>query len=509
MRISSYHKMRGDRVEFVRGRVLEQRNQQWDRIYVSSLFTWELPRTVETIQFYNNSVASQEDIIVGGVGATLLPAYIRENVRCRIIEGLLDVPGQLDPLAKPVSRHPLDYTILDSIDYEYQPKDAYFCKTTIGCIRSCAFCAVPILEPTFGPGSSLTSQVKQIQNSSGDKQNLILLDNNVLGIEGLDRIFAEIRSLGFEAGSRRNNRVRTVDFNQGLDARLVNQENARLLASVNLSPLRLAYDHEGMERAYRRAIHHLVDAGHSEFTNYLLFNFADTPAGFYGRLQVNQELNRSLGIRITGFPMRFIPMDDVKRGHIGKHWRWRYLRGMQCILLATRGLVSPNPSFVARAFGSSYDEFIETLCMPDRYIIWRASYERGAAEDWRKQYRKLSESDKDDLYEELRELNLNRARRRDSIARSRFAALLEHYYPDGKTPANRPAEAELAVQGLATGYDILDPSDRERSELGAISVSGRTPDIATPVTMQGAVPLMASSGPSVEDVRSRTWQLSD
>ncbi len=464
MRISSYHKMRGDQVRFVRGKKPRLRDEKWDRIYVSSLFTWELPRTVETIRYYQDCVASPDDIIVGGVGASLLPSYIRNNVSCRVIEGLLDQPGQLDPLSKPVSRHPLDYSILDTTDYEYQPQDAYFCKTTIGCIRKCSFCAVPILEPVFAESTSLSAQIKQVQNSSGEKQNLVLLDNNVLGIDGLDRIFSEMRDIGFEAGARRNGKLRLVDFNQGLDARLMTRENAQMLASVNLSPVRLAFDHEGIEKAYRRAICLLNDAGLKEFTNYLLFNFADTPSAFFNRLQVNIDLNRTLGIKITGFPMRFIPMDDVKRGHVGKHWRWRQLRGMQCILLATRGLVSPNERFIARAFGETYQEFLEIISMPDRYIIWRNSYENQGAEEWRREFRQLSLSSKEDLYDELRQININRPRRSELISRSKFSSLVEHYYPGGKTPTNRPYETDLSVQGLATGYDILSPEDLVAAE---------------------------------------------
>ena len=384
----------------------------------------------------------------------------------------------LDPGSLPVTRHPLDYTLLDAIDYPYQPKDAYFCKATIGCIRKCSFCAVPILEPRFGLASSLTGQVKQIQTTAGDKHDLVLLDNNVLGIDGLGEIFAEIRSLGFASGTKASGRLRTVDFNQGLDARLVTTEIARMLGSVNVSPVRLAFDHEGIEKDYRRAIQLLADNGLREFTNYLLFNFVDAPTSLYNRIQVNMDLNHQLGITIAGFPMRFIPMDDVKRGHVGKKWHWRWLRGMQCVLLATRGIVSPNPTFVARAFGQSYEEFLEILSMPDRYIIWRKSYENAGADEWKGLFRKLSNTDREDFFEVLRALNKSRNRKRDIESHPRFRELLEHYYPGGATARNSPKEAELSVQGLATGYDILEP--------GAIA-AGTLPSDSLLTTMPGAV----------------------
>ena len=87
--------------------------------------------------------------------------------------------------------------------------------------------------------------------------------------------------------------------------------------------------------------------------------------------------------------MRFIPMDDVSRRHVAAGWKWRYLRGVQCILLATRGLVSTSQAFIARAFGESFEEFQEIICMPDRYIIYRKHYEADAAREWRRMYRRL------------------------------------------------------------------------------------------------------------------------
>ena len=80
LRISSYHKERGDSVTFARGKVPALRQVFWKRVYVASLFTYELPRTVETIGYYYPAVENpSDDIIVGGIGATLLPDYIRER----------------------------------------------------------------------------------------------------------------------------------------------------------------------------------------------------------------------------------------------------------------------------------------------------------------------------------------------------------------------------------------------------------------------------------------------
>ena len=58
------------------------------------------------------------------------------------------------------------------------------------------------------------------------------MDNNILGIAGVEEIFADIRDLGFEAGATRKGRERTVDFNQGLDARLISAKPQLSTAST-------------------------------------------------------------------------------------------------------------------------------------------------------------------------------------------------------------------------------------------------------------------------------------
>jgi hypothetical protein len=438
LKLAAYHKERGDSVTFVRGRDEAIRSLHWHRIYVASLFTWELPRTVETIKYYASSVSSSAHIIVGGVGATLLPDYIRNNASCTVIEGALDTRGLLGPNSRPVAEMVPDYCILDMVEYDYQPRNAYFVRITKGCIRSCTFCAVPTLEREFGRLTQIDVQVGNVNRKYGERQNLIVMDNNILGIEGIENEIAGIGRMGFERGAKRNGRERYVDFNQGLDARLISEkpELARHLGTICLSPVRLAFDFitAAMEKAYRRAIELLAGQGFDEFTNYMLFNFNDSPKDLYHRLFVNAELNRKLGIRITGFPMRFIPMSDVKRGHVSDKWRWRYLRGLQCVLLATRGLVSPNLDFVRAAFGATYEEFLEILAMPDRYIIYRKEYKTNGASEWRREYRRLTESRREEFLVLLAALNKDRNRRETIRGLRNFRSLLEHYYPNGETP---------------------------------------------------------------------------
>ena len=457
MRLSTYHKSRGDRVRFVRGKDQWTRARHWDRIYVASLFTWELPRTADTIEFYLPCVKDPKNIFVGGVGVTLLPDYVKQRVTCTIIEGPLDTPGKLGPRTPAIANHVPDYQLLGKMDYDYYPRDAYFVRITKGCIRGCRFCAVPKLEKQFGMMSPLRKQISEAKKQHGEKQHLVVMDNNVLGAAGIEDIIAEIRDLGFHAGAKRKGWKRTVDFNQGLDARLISQrpELAKLLASVCLFPVRLAYDFVEMRKPYERAIRLLVEQGFVKFTNYMLFNFSDTPRDLWDRLWVNANLNKELGIRITGFPMRFIPMDAVHRHHVAPGWQWRYLRGIQCVLLATRGLVSPNPDFIRNAFGETYEEFLEILSMPDRYIIYREHYRNDGAADWKQQYARLNADQKAQLLTILRDLNAaprERTERLSHLDRS-FRYIIEHYYPAGQTAPKTPKIEVLAQQGVSVGYD--------------------------------------------------------
>ncbi len=456
MKLSTYHKSQGDRVAFVRGMVQEMRESHWDRIYISSLFTWELPKTVRTIKYYHNSVANPQKIFVGGTGVTLLPAYISDNVDCTLIEGLLDKPGMLDDGSIVIAGLVPDYGILEEVEYDYFPNDAYFSRITKGCIRKCEFCAVPILENNFGYLKGVKDQVNIIDKQFGQKQHLVVMDNNILGIDCMEDIIAEIAQLGFHRGAKRNGRQRFVDFNQGLDARLIsgNRELAKLLGSISVSPIRLALDFIGMRKQYERAVLLLKDEGFIEFTNYMLFNFKDTPEELYNRMMINAELNDKHNIRITGFPMRFIPMDNVSRSYVSARWKWRYLRGIQCVLLATKGLVSPNPIFVKGAFGSNYEEFLETLSMPDRYIVYRSDYKDHGADDWRALYRKLSLSQREELYDILEYLNQNWRVRKSKVQKVRkYRDIIEHYYPRGETPPRTPKEDVLLQQGVSVGYD--------------------------------------------------------
>jgi len=188
--------------------------------------------------------------------------------------------------------------------------------------------------------------------------------------------------------------MRRVDFNQGTDARYLTAENMALLAKVAIKPLRIAFDHIELKDVYVSKIKLAKEHGILNLSNYVLYNYLDTPRDFYERLRINVQLNERLGTKIYSFPMKFIPLDAKDRSYVGKHWNRKLLRGVQCILLATRGLVGPRQEFFEAAFGSSAEEFIRIALMPEDYIIYRRRYENNGALDWQETYESMTKTER-------------------------------------------------------------------------------------------------------------------
>lgn len=76
MKISTYHKILGDEVRFVKGFDSEVDKEVWDRIYVTTLFTFDFDVDVETINHYKLLVNNINDLYVGGIMASLMPDKI-------------------------------------------------------------------------------------------------------------------------------------------------------------------------------------------------------------------------------------------------------------------------------------------------------------------------------------------------------------------------------------------------------------------------------------------------
>ena len=206
MKISTYHKMLGDEVRFVKGVDPNVDAAVWDRIYITTLFTFDFSISVETILHYMRLVDDVSSLYVGGIMASLMPENIVEATgidRSHILTGLFtdtSVVGDNNDIN--VDQLPLDYDILEDINYKYPAGDNYFAYTTRGCPNHCSFCAVPILEPNFHVTNNIVEQIRVIDQKYGPKQHLLLLDNNVLNTPNLESLVDDLCAAGFGRGAK-------------------------------------------------------------------------------------------------------------------------------------------------------------------------------------------------------------------------------------------------------------------------------------------------------------------
>lgn len=425
MKISAFHKQRGDEVSFIKGLDKVVRGQLWDRIYITTMFSFYWAETIKTIKYYEFSVRDPQNFFIGGPMATLMADEIKKKTGFDPVKGLLNEKGtlQLSGDHKVDSMIP-DYSILDGIDYKYPASNAYFAYMTRGCVRKCPFCAVPKIEPFFVEYIPLKKQIQMINNKYGEKKDLLLLDNNVLASPQFDQIIDEIKEIGFHKGAKLNKSLRYVDFNQGIDLRLLTKAKMKRLAELAVYPLRIAFDHIGMKDKYIEKIEWAAGHGFNRLSNYILYNYKDTPEDFYERLRINVELNERLGTHIYSFPMRYIPVTSKDRNFVGRHWTPKYLRSIQCILQATHGVVSPRKEFFEAAFGRSVKEFKKLLIMPAHYIIYREHHKDNGTAEWKDLLSSLTRNQRDDFLKIVKE---NRFDGSNLSKYSKVNTLLAHY----------------------------------------------------------------------------------
>ena len=475
MKLAAYHKARGDEVKFAKGEDVSPLHEgPWDRVYVTTLFTFEWKRTSAAIDLAIRAVNDQpERVFVGGIAASLMhDEFVREPrwAGVRFVEGLLDGPpaaalrlkaedyefGADDVSSIPIEEQIPDYSILDDIDYRYPVEDAYFGYASRGCVRKCAFCGVPKLEGDQREVPPLGQLIRGVDVAHGVKKDLVLMDNNITASARYREVIAEIRDLGFHRGAtltRDRGRLvgRRVDFNQGVDARILAKSPMYLreMSTICISPLRIAFDHIGVRKVYETAVRMAADNGISSLSNYMLYNFMDTPADLYRRMRLNIDLNEQLGIRIWSFPMRYQPVTLKDRSHVGKHWNRYFLRSFQIMLQATRGIVSGNPLFFARAYGADEGAFNRLLSLPHAFIFFRDYYEyseegRSVRDDYEAARKRLSESQEREL------LKLLGA----PVSTSRLAR--EHYQAAAE---DRTIDADIRA---VMRFHLLDPYHRAK-----------------------------------------------
>ncbi len=194
MKLSSWHKTRGDGVEWWIPIL------HYDRVYSSKVF-----------DFTPDSPELPDSAIRGGTGYRDIPMD-------------QELPPEVDAM------YP-DYSIYPECDYAV----GYL---TRGCTNHCRWCVVPVKEGMIRPYRRWKDVVRP------DTNKLVLMDNNILACEyGIQQLESLIGS-GYH-----------IDLNQGMDARLVTDDIADILSRLKwLRFIRFSCDQISQIDPIRRTI---------------------------------------------------------------------------------------------------------------------------------------------------------------------------------------------------------------------------------------------------------------
>ena len=200
MKLSAYHKAKGDTVEWYSPLFSEN----LDRVYISKVFSF-----TPDYQYCINA----KEIIKGGSG------YCIDVVNgCEIYNKEKDI--NLDNEIEHI--YP-DYTIY--YDLIPETKTTAYGFLTRGCPRGCSFCHVATKE---GQKSYKVADLKEFWHG---QKNIELLDPNITGAKECIELFQQLV-----------NSKACINFNQGLDVRLMTEEKARLIKLMKIKYIHMAWD---------------------------------------------------------------------------------------------------------------------------------------------------------------------------------------------------------------------------------------------------------------------------
>jgi hypothetical protein len=144
------------------------------------------------------------------------------------------------------------------------------------------------------------------------------------------------------------------------------------------------------------------------------------------------------------------------RTHISPKWNRKFIRAIQTILNATKGIVAPGRSFFNIAFGKNIEEFREILYMPEPYILFRSYFEKlGLTHQWRILFSSLSDDERNEILPIIHSNNFDAL---DDSFTPKVKGLLAHYQLKKKTVEQRIAQP--TVQKLKREFNKLIKEDK-------------------------------------------------
>ncbi len=157
--------------------------------------------------------------------------------------------------------------------------------TTRGCIRNCKFCCVPEKEGKF----RITGIIYDFWD--GKSKDIILLDNNILASK---KHFAVVCSQIYGESLR-------VDFNQGLDMRLLDNESVKWLKRIKHKEYRFAWDNIKDKKFVLKTITMLKNVGINRCTWYVLVGFNTTFEQDLYRVELLRKHNQNAYVQRYNF----------------------------------------------------------------------------------------------------------------------------------------------------------------------------------------------------------------
>jgi len=288
LKLASYYRSRACDVKLVRG---NNKNLDFDadKIEITSLFTFAWKPVHEAIEYYHHLIPDAQ-ITVGGIYASIMPDRIKSIYPfVNVHVGLHNEADQYLP----------SYDILEESE-KWRNWDASIVFSSRGCIRNCPFCLVPKIE---GKIRCVTKNIKH--HIYPDHKRVILWDNNFFASPEWKTVLKNLLDIGLK-----------VDFNQGLDSRLFDEEKAAMIADLKIDIVRMAYDHPGEKTSAHNAVNLLADQGirKKNILFYVLYNFygqnnsyADTPESY---LEIIKDIAK---MGCNSYPMRYEPLNSLKK----------------------------------------------------------------------------------------------------------------------------------------------------------------------------------------------------
>lgn len=236
MKISAYHKAEGDEVQWWNPM------ERFDKVYSSKVFT-----------FTPEEPMLPEDVIKGGTGYGIYE----------------DLPAEIETMSP-------DYSIYPDCDYPIG-------FMTRGCIHNCPWCVVPKKEGAIRP----YREWREVKRPGS--RDIVFMDNNVLACDHginqmIDMIGQDVR----------------VDFNQGLDARLITPDVADLLARLKwIRFIRMSCDTDAMLDTVLQAVENLGKYGVKPYRIFTYLLVQDIKSAEYRATRL-----RDAGVDVFAQPYR-------------------------------------------------------------------------------------------------------------------------------------------------------------------------------------------------------------